>query len=181
MPNLIVFESVEDSRSNLAKDEDTVQIQWSETPPHLDQVVSMGGIEKRWKIVDLAAYHPTTLDPTVTTVYVAIVNREDMDLLPKESWYCHSHPPEAIHVLLSEVYKPELSLVWDCRNEPPRIGEGLFEGVDTGIPSSEFSTFIKPLPPEWFIDRFDTYLPEGKAPYAMYLGWCSRIRELAVA
>lgn len=181
MPNLIVFECVDTSRVNLDRGEDSVQVQWSETPPQLDQLVAMGGLEKRWKVVDLIAYHPVGLDRAVEQVYLAIVSREDLALPPQEQWYCHSHPPEAMHVFLSELYRPELSLIWDCQNAPPNVGEMLLEGEDTGIPSSDCSNWVKPSPATWVVDRFDTCLPDGKAPYAMYLCWCSRVKELVAA
>lgn len=180
MPNLIVFESVDDSRLNLAPSEDSVQVCWSEQPPALSQLVSMGGIDKRWQIVKLVSYAPMGLHPAVAEVYLAIVNREDLETPPEAEWYCNSHPQEAIHVMLSEVRSPELSLIWDCQNEPPKIGEPLLEGEDTGVSSTEFSTVVKLKPPVWFVDRFDTYLPQTKAPYSMYLAWC-KARVLQVA
>lgn len=138
--------------------EQSVLVEWTEQPPAIGDVVSMGR-QKHWAIVEVAAYKPITLGQAVRAVYLAFVQREDLPLTPKADW--SFHPQKTIHVHLTAIDEPELQLGFNVLGDPPQIGECLL---------SHEATTPKVA---WVIDRYDTYLPEAHASYsAIYLAWC---------
>ena len=145
--------------------ESSVRAEWAQ-PPALGDIVSMGR-QKRWIVVEVAAYKPVGLQQEVQAVYLVYLQREDLPLAPKSEW-SFFQPQETIQVQLSAVNAPVLQLGFNVLGQPPRIGEQVKQ--DESMPDFKL---VRSIPKEWLIDRYDTYLPENQAPYsAVYLAWC---------
>lgn len=172
MSNLVIFEAVGMEQVSFPS-EDCIKLAWSETAPELNDLVSMGQA-KSWKVVKVIPYQ--AVQDSEVKVHLALVSREDSPVPPETAWYLNSHPPETIQVNLEEVGKPELQFLYNCLEQAPNVGESVETFVDTGIPSTEGSTYSKPEQVEWVVDSFHTYLPMEACSYsAIYLAWCKSL------
>jgi hypothetical protein len=163
--DLLIYACCKES-DRLYLDESSVRIEWAESTPALNDIISMGR-QKRWVVVEIAAYKPVNLGQAVQAVYLVYVQREDLPLAPKVDW-SFFHPQENIHVFLSAIAEPELQLGFNIMGDPPRLGERLLAQEIAPYPRQ-----IRSVPREWVVDRYDTYLPEHQTAYsAIYLIWC---------
>lgn len=162
--NLLIYACCKASdRLHLA--ESSVRVELAQ-PPALNDIVSMGR-QKRWVVVEIAAYKPVGLRQEIQAVYLVHLQREDLPLAPRSEW-SFFQPQETVQVQLSAVNEPALQLGFNVLGQPPRIG-------DRVMPDQPVSNFklVRSIPKAWLIDRYDTYLPENQAPYsAVYLAWC---------
>ncbi len=155
-------------------DERSVRVEWSEQPPALCDIVSMGK-QKCWTIVEIAAYRPVVLGQEVRAVYLAYVQRDGLPLAPKTEW-SFFHPQENIHIHLTGIGEPALQLGVNVLGDPPRFGERVTQEAPI-LPSEPARSEVR----TWVIDRYDTYLPEDQPTYsAIYLVWCL-VSETSIA
>jgi hypothetical protein len=146
------------------------------------------GESYRWQVVETIHFHPTQAS-AVDGVCVAYLDLMGVPHLPKEEWYCNSHAMESLHVMLADLHQPELQFSMVTDASAPTIGTRLLQYEATGeyamveLVEGEPKTQIgrvRGTYTDWYVDTFDTFIPDRHSPYsAVYVAWCVK-KELAV-
>jgi hypothetical protein len=150
---------------------------WTEEPPQLETVVSMGG-EARWRVVKIATYRPET-PQDVDSIHAAYVHPLGLPVPPESEWDCDllSDPPQSICAEVALIGQTELGIGWGEGIDVPKIGEQ----IESILELTEEDLIPVEVPKFWTRCRVVPYLPLEKTRIAtleeasfarIFLCWC---------
>lgn len=170
----VIYQCCDESTVDISV-EDSLLTTWSDHPPLVDDLVSMGG-DRKWRVVEVSEFKPVALAEDIAAVYLVEVHVDGLPVPSKDKWVSNTfkddHPDESIDLKLVD---NAIEIGFDMRGFAPEIGSHLLDYEQICN-----TTAMRSIERPWVVDRVALYLPSGTAPYSkVHLCHCKKLSLVA--
>lgn len=152
---ITVYEAIDEGVVNFANSEDSQQVKLSESPPNLNDKVSMGS-HRLWQIVALE-----TFSGEAESIMLALVHPIDLEIPDRSEWLRTIAKAEYVAISLELKAMPNSALQlggWSMEGKPSH-------GRLMGAEPTDHPTLMRQVPLPFMVDSVDTYKPLGDCCY----------------